>query len=157
MTFVAGPLALMAIAVAAFASAAKHSGDKAHPVSLSPAEIRETLTGKLVSYSPPGLADADVHEEYHRNGLWRGISYGRGPSPFSGRWSVQGNQLCVQADHGVIIRRLEAGKRCRQIWRDKATGRLWMDHLIPRLSSVRPDAAQRLTIRRLPPMNYRTR
>ena len=150
MTFVAGALGLMAIALSALASAPMLAGDKVHPVSLSPAEIREALTGKLVSYSPAGLADAGVHEEYHRNGLWRGKIYGRGPSPFSGQWSIRGNQLCVQADQGAIIRRLAAGKRCRQVWRDKATGRLWINHLIPRLSRVRPAAVQLLTIRQLP-------
>ena len=91
---------------------------------LGSAEIRQSFTGKYIFYSPPGWADAGVHEEFHQDGKWRGIRYSRGPVEFSGRWSVEANKLCVLPD-----RASPAGKHCRQIWKNKHTGQLLLDHL----------------------------
>jgi hypothetical protein len=37
---------------------------------LSSAEIRHSLVGKLIDYSPPGSADAGIVEAFHENGKW---------------------------------------------------------------------------------------
>lgn len=134
----------------ALAPAPMPQGGPKHPVSLRQAEIRKALTGKLVSYSPPGWADAGVHEEYHSNGTWRGIRYGRGPIPFSGRWSIRNDQLCVQADKETIAVRFPSGQRCRHVWRDEATGRLWINHLTIGPSDSLGIGAQLLNISELP-------
>jgi hypothetical protein len=96
---------------------------------LGSAEIRHSLVGKLIAYSPPGWADAGVSEEFHEDGKWRGIRYSRGPVDFSGRWSVEANQLCVVADKGSSAEKWHAGKYCRQVWKNKRTGRLLLAHL----------------------------
>ena len=96
---------------------------------LGSAEIRHSLIGKLIFYSPPGWADAGIHEEFHEDGKWRGIYYSRGPVDFSGRWSVEANQLCVVADRGSIAEKWHAGKYCRQVWKNKHTAQLLLAHL----------------------------
>ena len=109
---------------------------------LSPAEIRTALSGKRVSYAPPGSADAGVEEEYHSDGRWGGTVFGRGPIPFSGHWKVENGLVCVQAEEGRVGR-LGADWICRALWRDGASGSLLMDHL------TAPSDPQRLSVRAL--------
>ena len=105
---------------------------------LDPSEIRITLTGKLVSYSPPGWADAGLHEEFHEAGVWKGVYYSRGPIGFSGRWEVQKNQLCVLPDRGTIVAAWFAGQRCRNVWRIEESGQLLMEDLKPDFAKLGP-------------------
>src|SRR4051812_34013041 len=81
-------------------------------------EIRKELVGKLITYAPPGSAGMGIHEEFHPDGIWRGTLYGRGPIPFSGKWSIASDQICVVADSGTAAERWHPGKFCRQIWRN---------------------------------------
>ena len=99
---------------------------------LSGGEVRRALTGKLIAYSPPGWADAGVHEEFHPDGSWRGLGYSRGPVPFSGGWSIRGDQLCVRPAPRSMVAAWFEGSRCRYLWRDRATGPLRIEHLDPR-------------------------
>jgi hypothetical protein len=99
---------------------------------LNDTDIGEALTGNLVSYSPPGWADAGIHEEFHEGGVWRGIYYSRGPRPFTGHWAIRNAQLCVSPDKGAIVAQWFIGDRCRTVWRDRRTGRLFLEHLDPR-------------------------
>jgi hypothetical protein len=96
---------------------------------LGSAEIKQSLTGKLISYSPPGWADAGAHEEFHKDGSWGGLRYSRGPDKFSGRWSVEANQLCVVADKGSSVEKQHPGKYCRQVWKNTSTGQLLIAHI----------------------------
>ncbi len=96
---------------------------------LGSAEIRHSLIGKWLYYSPPGSADAGVGEEFHEDGKWRGTASSRGPVDFSGRWSVEANQLCVVADRGSVAEKWHAGKYCRQVWKNKHTAQLLLAHL----------------------------
>lgn len=96
---------------------------------LDSSQIRAALTGKIVRYSPPGWADADVHEEFRPDGKWGGIVYGRGPMGFAGRWDVRNDQLCVVAEQGLWAALRERVWYCRMVWRDPQTGRLLMDHV----------------------------
>lgn len=139
------------MAMPVLAPAPMSQGGPTHPVSLRQAEIRKAVTGKAVSYSPPDWADSGVREEYHSNGIWRGIRYGRGPIPFAGRWTIRNDQLCVQADKETIAARFPSGERCRHVWRDEATGRLWIDHLMIAPSASPGVGAQLLTISELSP------
>jgi hypothetical protein len=102
-------------------------------VALSGMEITKSFTGSSINYSPSGWADADIHEEYHRSGTWRGFYYSRGPVPFAGKWRVSKGQLCVSPDTSAVASRWFVGERCRTVWRDKTTGRLLVKHLNPRL------------------------
>jgi len=96
---------------------------------LGSAEIRHSLVGKLISYFPFDLMDADVQEAFRKDGAWGGVVRGRGPIPFSGSWSVEANQLCVVADKGSDAEKWHPGKYCRQVWRNKRTGQLMLAHL----------------------------
>jgi hypothetical protein len=111
---------------------------------LGSAEIRHSLVGKLIAYSPPGWADAGVSEEFHEGGKWRGLYLSRGPVDFSGRWSVEANQLCVVADRGSFAEKWHAGKYCRQVWKNKRTGQLLLTHL-----TGHPDGLQTLSVQHL--------
>lgn len=91
-------------------------------------EIRLALLGNLVSYTPPGAADAGAHEEFHEDGRWSGLRYSRGPIRFSGRWHVEDGQLCVAAESGLVAGRLRDGPLCRAVWRDSRGGGLLMEH-----------------------------
>ena len=108
---------------------------------LSSQEIRSALIGMFVSYSPPGSADSDVHEEYHPEGKWSGVRYQRAADDFSGRWWVEDGRLCVAADDGLVSGQLREGTLCRVVWRD-TNGSLLMEHAMqqrekPLLLSVR--------------------
>ncbi|MBB3472951.1 hypothetical protein FHY03_001218 [Sphingomonas sp. BK345] len=102
-------------------------------VALSGVEVTKAFTGFSISYAPSGWADAGIHEEYHKGGIWRGFYYSRGPVPFAGKWRVSKGQLCVSPDTSAIVSRWFVGERCRTVWRDKTTGRLLVKHLNPRL------------------------
>lgn len=91
-------------------------------------EISAALLGRLVAYSPPGMADAGTHEEFHEDGRWSGIRYSRGPIPFSGRWHVEDGRLCVAAEQGYVAGQLKDGPLCRALWRDPKSGELLMEH-----------------------------
>jgi hypothetical protein len=101
-------------------------------------DIRIALFGKLIAYEPAGSADAGIHEEFRKGGLWQGIYYSRGPVRFSGRWMVQGDQLCVLPDRRAIVALWFDGRRCRSVWRAGKTGRLLIEHLSPRFASLGP-------------------
>ncbi len=95
------------------------------------------------SYEPPGTADAGAHEEYHENGSWSGMRYSRGPIPFSGRWHVEDDRLCVTAESGLVAGRLSDGPVCRAVWRDGRSGDLLMEHAMAQgrgllVLSIRP-------------------
>lgn len=93
--------------------------------------IRGALTGNLISYSPAGWLDAGIHEEFHKNGLWRGTYYSRGPVRFDGQWAIKAGRLCVSPSSGTFVTRWFSGDRCRAVWRDRA-GHLFSEHLNPR-------------------------
>jgi len=114
---------------------------------LTSSEIGTALKGKLVLYAPPGFADAGIHEEYHGDGRWAGIRYGRGPLPFAGRWKVQKNQLCVQTERGLSGGQWERGWWCRKVWKD-TSGKLLMMHLTLG-ESLKLDL-MKLSVRQLP-------
>lgn len=115
-----GTLLLLALALA---------GPSPQLQQLTAGEIGAALRGKLVSYEPPGSADMGVHEEYHPDGRWAGIRYGRGPMPFSGRWQVRNGQLCVRAGQGLTGEPWKRGWVCRKVWRDARSRRLHMKHM----------------------------
>ena len=97
---------------------------------LSSREIASAYRGNLVAYSPPNAFDAGVHEEFHEDGLWRGLRYSRGPVPFAGRWKVEKDQLCVRSEQGLRGATWERGWVCRKVWKD-TSGKLFMPHLTP--------------------------
>jgi len=94
---------------------------------LGSAAIRRSLVGKLIS--SPGWADSGIQEAFRKDGAWGGVARMRGPVVFSGRWSVEANLLCVVADKGSFAEKWNPGKYCRQVWRDKRTGQLMLNHL----------------------------
>jgi hypothetical protein len=96
---------------------------------LSSAEIRHSLIGKQASYSPPGWADAGIVEAFHEDGKWLGTYISRGPVSFSGRWSVEDDQICVVADRGSVAQKWHARKYCRQVLENKRTKQLLLDHV----------------------------
>ncbi|MBO9622665.1 MAG: hypothetical protein J7500_08125 [Sphingomonas sp.] len=105
---------------------------------LGAAEIRAALSGKVIAYGPKGWADAGIHEEFQEKGIWKGIYYSFGPIPFSGRWSVVGNQLCVSPDRRAIVAHWFEGSRCRSIWRERTSGALKLEHLNPGFDKIGP-------------------
>ena len=105
---------------------------------LNSGDIRIALVGKLVAYAPAGWADAGIHEEFHEGGQWKGIYYSRGPIPFSGRWAIQNNQLCVVPDRDAVVAAWFDGRRCRNVWRVGETGRLLIKHLNPSFAKSGP-------------------
>jgi len=119
---------LIAAALAFFGFQPEPTGNKAMLRQLTSSEIDAALRGKLVSYSPPGFADAGIHEEYHADWRWAGTRYGRGPFPFAGQWKVHKNQLCVQSKSGLSRILPERGWWCRKVWKD-TSGKLLMSHL----------------------------
>ena len=119
-------------------------------IPLDGAAIRQAMIGKAVRYSPPGSADAGVREEFHADGTWRGVRLGRGPIPFSGRWTIAKGSLCVTADRGSPAERWLTGRYCRTVWRSATTGQLRMDHLVHRPASVPATGRQILSVEVLP-------
>lgn len=140
--------ALFVVALAAAVPA------QAQMVRLGDADIRTALAGNLISYSPPGWFDAGAHEEFHRDGTWRGIRYSRGPIGFSGVWAIKDDQLCVSQIQGLWEKIGGPAELCRALWRDAQTGGLWIDHVrigFDGLGGGRPMNAglQALTVRSL--------
>ena len=115
---------ILAIACLDIGAAPVSAGAPDGFVPLRSDEIRKALVGKLISYSPPGSADMGIHEEFHPGGTWRGILYGRGPIPFSGRWSIDDDQICVESDGGSAAERWHSGRYCRKVWQDRKSGEL---------------------------------
>lgn len=101
--------------------------DTDHLQRLGAADIGAELGGMLVSYNPPGWHDTAVHEEFHEDGVWRGIHYGRGPRVFVGRWRISDNRLCTMPESGPL--RIGA-EICREVWRDPRTGELLAEHVM---------------------------
>lgn len=116
---------------------------------LKASELRDALVGKLISYNPPGWADIGVHEEFHPDGSWRGILYGRGPIPFTGRWAIQGDQMCVTADSGTVAESWHKGEYCRKVWRNPKTGQLQIYYLPDQPSSPQRMGLQTISVRQL--------
>ena len=106
------------------------------------ATVRALLSDKLVGYSLPGWTDTEIWEGFQANGVWTGTHLSRGPVNFSGRWSIEGNRVCVIADEGTHISKWFSGSRCRVIWREEDTGRLLMEYLDPRDASFGPLALE---------------
>jgi len=109
-------------------------------------EIRKVLVGKLITYEPPGSADMGIHEEFHPDGIWRGILYGRGPIPFSGKWSIEADQICVAADRRTAAERWHPGKFCRNVWRNRKSGELQLNYLRDQSSGSRKMGLQTITV-----------
>lgn len=120
---------------------------------LNAAKIRKALIGKSVSYSPPGSADAGLHEEYHSDGTWRGALYGAAIIGFTGRWIIKDGELCVTADPRTIAEHWHAGQYCRQVWRDRGSSQLRMIYLTDQPSSSHNLGPQILHVRdlKMPP------
>lgn len=106
--------------------------------SLSSPEIRTALTDKIISYSPPGWADADISEVFYSDGKWIGTYYSRGPIGFSGRWIIEGNAICVTPDANAIVSKWFSGSRCRTVWRGGNDKGLSIEHLDPRQAPSGP-------------------
>ncbi|MEG3143345.1 hypothetical protein U1839_01645 [Sphingomonas sp. RT2P30] len=116
---------------------------------LTSREVRTALVGKLIMYTPAGTADMGVHEEFHPDGLWRGALYGRGPIPFSGRWSIERDQICVAADGGTPAKRWHPELYCRNVWQNRRTGELRMNYLPDQPAPSQKMGLQTLTVRDL--------
>ena len=140
---------LIAAALASFGSAPGATSNQAKMRQLASNEISLALRGNLASYSPPGSADAGIHEEYHADGRWAGIRYGRGPMPFAGRWRVQKNQLCVRSESGLSGDRWERGWVCRRVWKN-ISGKLLMPHLTLGIAPELGVGPMELSVRHLP-------
>ena len=96
---------------------------------LNSQEIKDTLTGKMISYEPPGSADARVHEEFHEGGGWRGIRYSRGPIPFSGEWFARDNKLCVTSARTISGSVIEGAPFCREVRMTDGGTRIIIAHI----------------------------
>lgn len=107
----------------------KESGVVESSASLSSREINELLTGKMITYSPPGWADAGVHEEFHEGGEWRGIRYSRGPVPFSGQWFTKENKLCVTSPRTISSSVSEGAPFCREVRLAKGGRQILIAHI----------------------------
>jgi hypothetical protein len=138
-------LFVLGLAMAGFAQS-----DRASLERLDASEIRAALTGNLVHYSPPGWADAGAHEEFHPDGKWGGMRYGRGPMPFSGQWDVRDDQLCVHARQGLWEKLERPEWFCRTLWRDTRSGALRMDHIAAGFGGTFGEGLQTLTVQPLP-------
>jgi hypothetical protein len=106
--------------------------------SLSAPEIQTALIDKIITYSPPGRADAGISEVFHSDGTWTGIYYSRGPIGFSGRWIIEDNEICVTPDAKAIVSKWFLGSRCRTVWRGTDDKGLSIEHLDPRQSPSDP-------------------
>lgn len=109
--------------------------------SLSAEEIEVVLTAKSALYSPPGWGDAGMLEEFHTEGRWSGVHYGRGPSPFGGQWITKDNQLCIRVEYGLEFYHLRKWF-CRSVWRQVGSGSLYMDHLLFNDGNIDPGPLQ---------------
>jgi hypothetical protein len=105
---------------------------------LSAPEIQTALIDKMITYSPPGWADAGMSEVFHLGGTWTGIYYSRGPIDFSGRWIIEDNEICVTPDAEAIVSKWFSGSRCRTVWRGTNGKGLLIEHLSPRQSPSGP-------------------
>jgi hypothetical protein len=106
--------------------------------SLSAPEIRTALIDKMITYSPPGWADAGISEVFHSDGTWTGIYHSRGPIGFAGRWIIEDNEICVTPDAKAIVSKWFSGSRCRTVWRGANDKGLSIEHLDPRQSPLDP-------------------
>lgn len=122
LTLIAGGLLMMLTAAA--------SGSNQKLRRLSSSEIHLALPGRWFSYQPPNSFDAGVHEEFHRDGKWKGIRYSRGPVGFEGRWQISGDKICVRASQGSVPASYKEGWFCRQVWEEIHAHRLLMIHLM---------------------------
>ncbi|WP_152998798.1 hypothetical protein [Sphingopyxis sp. H115] len=112
------------------------SGQTSAPRQLTEAStIRALLSGKFVGYSLPGWADTEIWEGFEADGTWTGTLLGRGPVPFSGRWKIHREQICVLPDQENHVATWFSGWRCRVIWIDENAERLSMEYLDPRRAS----------------------
>lgn len=140
----------LAIAAASVPAAAAPNADPAQLTRLGAGEIRQALVGRRIAYSPPRWSDAGVHEEFHPDGRWQGIYYGRGPMPVAGRWALHGNRVCVVPTSGYLARSSFPRTICRSVWRNRRTGRLLIDHV-----SMKGAGLMAPTIDPLPPERAR--
>lgn len=117
---------------------------------LKSGEIREAFVGKGISYTPTNSADMGIREEFHSDGRWRVVLYGRGPIPSSGKWSIADDQMCVAADGGTHAELWHSGRYCRAVWRDRKTGELRIEYLPDRPSSSLKMGFQTIAVDDLP-------
>lgn len=140
-------LAMAATILGAAAPVAGATGLKA----LNAAEIRSAIVGRSVSYVPPGTADTGVQEIFETDGRWHGTQYGRGPIPFGGRWTIEGDRLCVLDQSGRLQRVRNSAQLCRAVWRDQRSKALVMDYLYDHQPRTRYDfGPQQLAVSAIP-------
>ena len=95
---------------------------------LGSAGILAAFAGRLIVYSPPGMADAGAHEQFHADGQWSAIHYGRGPTHYSGRWKVEGDRLCITVEDSRAGEPWPDMPVCRDVWRDGKKAGLLLEH-----------------------------
>lgn len=123
--------------------------DSEHLSQLNSDEIHHLLTNKLITYSRPGWSDTGVHEEFHKNGYWRGIHYGFAPSEFFGEWAIADDQLCVTAFSGMEASHWQTNRYCRKVWKNEKD-KIYMTFHIMYRNSVKYQALGVMKIRTLP-------
>jgi hypothetical protein len=141
-------LIISALALSTITPALADDGS-AHLRQLSSDEIHRLLTDKWVTYSWPGMSDTGVHEEFHKDGVWRGIHYGYGPSEFLGEWTVADDELCVTASRGMEASHWKTNQYCRKVWENEKERIYMIFHLMYR-NSVKFQALRTITIHALP-------
>lgn len=113
-------------------------------------DVKKVLVGKLINYDPPGTADMRIHEEFHPDGRWRVMLYGRGPIPSSGKWSINGDQICIEADSATEAARWHSARYCRAVWQNPKTGELRMEYLRDGPASPKKIGLQTVVVHDLP-------
>ena len=141
--------AVLAVVSLGVATLSVDAGEPRRALPLKPGEISKALVGKRISYVPPGWTDAGLEEEFHPDGIWRGLLYDRVPIPFSGRWSIDDGKMCVTADRGNFAERWHTGRHCRLVWKNRTSGELLIDYLPDQRSSSRKIGLQTLSVREL--------
>ena len=148
--FTTKPVRCVSVLISLAVAISSVNAGEAGRVPLKSGEISKALVGKEIGYNPPGWADTAIAEEFYPDGKWGGMLAGRGPVHFSGRWSIDGGKMCVMADRGTIAERWHPGRYCRQVWRDRASGKLLMDYLPDQAPSRWKMGLQVLSVQDLP-------
>jgi len=90
---------------------------------LNEPEIGRLIIGNSISYNPPRWADAGDHERFNDDGRWQGGLSSRGPVPFSGRWNIEADKICVIAETNRLPAKFRELPFCRSFWLDRRAGR----------------------------------